>query len=233
MMLQRKLSFFLWTVVILWSRTLRVHLVNREVTDRFAAEGRNVIYAFWHDGVFLLPFTHRESDVMIMVSESRDGDVAARILHHFGFEVVRGSSKRRGFRALIGLITGMRQGRSVAITVDGPRGPRHKVKEGAVFLAGKMGSPIIPAATGAKSCWALEKTWDRFVIPAPFTEGVVLYGEPIIVSGTSSEEIASKRMELEGALHRLTREAAALAATPRQRNRPFKKKESSPAQGSW
>ena len=233
MMLQRILSFFFWTVIMLWSRTLRVHLVNMEVPDRFAAEGRNVIYAFWHDGVFLLPFTHRESDVMIMVSESRDGDIAARILHHFGFDVIRGSSKRRGFRALIGLITGMRQGRSVAITVDGPRGPRHVAKEGAVFLAGKMRSPIIPAATGAKRCWALEKTWDRFVVPAPFTEGVVLYGEPIIVSGTSSEEIASKRMELEGALHRLTREAAALAATPRQRNRPLKKKESSPAQSSW
>ena len=228
MMLQRKLSFFLWTVVILWSRTLRVHLVNREVTDRFAAEGRNVIYAFWHDGVFLLPFAHRKSGVMIMVSESRDGDIAARILRHFGFDVIRGSSKRRGFRALIGLITGMRQGRSVAITVDGPRGPRHVAKEGAVFLAGKMRSPIIPAATGAKRCWALEKTWDRFIVPAPFTEGVVLFGEPIKVNGTSKEEIESRRRELETTLRSLTQDAAEYAGSLRQGKRAVIKNESSP-----
>jgi lysophospholipid acyltransferase (LPLAT)-like uncharacterized protein len=165
---------------------------------------------------------------MIMVSESRDGDIAARTLRNFGFEVVRGSSKRKGCRALIGLITGMRQKRSVAITVDGPRGPRHEAKEGAVFLAGKMQAPIIPVATGVKRRRILERTWDRFIVPAPFTEGVILYGEPIIVNGISKEEIESRCRELETTLQRLTQDAAAYAESPRQGKRSAIKKEPSP-----
>jgi hypothetical protein len=228
MMFERTLSFFLWAVVSFWSRTLRIHEANRKVHDRFAGEGRTVIYAFWHDSVFLLPHTHRDSGIMIMVSESRDGDVAARTLRHFGFEMVRGSSKRKGCRALIGLITGMRQGRFVAIAVDGPRGPRHEAKEGAVFLAGKMQVPIVPVATGVKRCWTLEKTWDRFIVPAPFTEGVVLYGEPIIVNGTSNEEIESRRSELEANLQSLTHDAAEYALSLRRGKRAVIKNESSP-----
>src|SRR5512139_931592 len=135
MIYTRTLSFIAWAVTTLWSRTLKVQHVNREVPDRLAAEGRNVIYAFWHDSMFLLPYTHRNSGVVVMVSESRDGDIAAGTLRHFGFEVVRGSSKRKGNRALIALINSLRRGRSVAIAVDGPRGPRHEAKEGAVFAA--------------------------------------------------------------------------------------------------
>jgi lysophospholipid acyltransferase (LPLAT)-like uncharacterized protein len=153
---------------------------------------------------------------MIMVSESKDGEIATEILKHFGYEVVRGSSKRRGSRALINLCDGMRKGKSVAITVDGPRGPRHEAKEGAVFLAGKMQAPIIPVATGAKRFWTLERSWDKLVLPVPFTEGVVLYGQPIMVNGTSREETESKRRELEAALHRITREADARTVMPQE-----------------
>jgi lysophospholipid acyltransferase (LPLAT)-like uncharacterized protein len=210
----KTLSIIASAVGDLWSRSLSVSSVNTGIPDHFASQKKNVIYAFWHDSIFLLPSTHRNSGIMIMVSESKDGEIAAGILRHFGYEVVRGSSKRRGSRALRDLCDGMRAGKSVAITVDGPRGPRHEAKEGAVFLAGKLQAPIIPVATGAKRFWTLERSWDKLVLPVPFTEGVVLYGQPIMVNGTSREEIESKRRELEAALHWLTREATARTVAP-------------------
>jgi lysophospholipid acyltransferase (LPLAT)-like uncharacterized protein len=223
------LSFIAWVVVMLWSRSLKILRVNRDVHGRIAEEGRNVVYAFWHDSMFLLPYTHRNSGIVIAVSESRDGDLAARMLRHFGLEVIRGSTKRKGNRALIGLINNIRRGRSVAIAVDGPRGPRHEAKAGAVFLAGRLMVPVIPVVTRVKRCLILEKAWDKFIVPAPFTKGVILYGEPIMVSGTSSEEIEAKRRELGSSLCRLTQEAEALVAAPGHGKRSAIKNESSPA----
>jgi lysophospholipid acyltransferase (LPLAT)-like uncharacterized protein len=219
----KMLSFIFSAVVALWSRSLRISYVNRGILDHFTSKKKNVIYAFWHDSIFLLPYTHRNSGIMILVSESKDGEIATGMLRRFGYEVVRGSSKRRGTRALIELFDNMRKGKSVAITADGPRGPRYEAKEGAVFLAGKLQAPIIPVATGAKRFWTLERSWDKFVLPAPFTEGVVLYGEPIMVNGTSREEIETKRRELEAALIRLTREAAARMVVPQGVRSVFRK----------
>jgi lysophospholipid acyltransferase (LPLAT)-like uncharacterized protein len=208
----RVLAFILAAVISLWSRTFKVRFVNRETPERLTAEGQSVIYAFWHGSLFLLPSTHRKSGVVIMVSESRDGEVMAGLLKYFGFGVTRGSSKRKGDRGLLGLIRALRNGRSVAIAVDGPRGPLHKVKDGVVFLAGREQAPIIPVVTGAKRFRVLEGTWEKLVVPAPFTEGIVLYGDPIFVNGTTEEEIERKRRELEAVLNRLTREAAERAA---------------------
>src|SRR5512143_1350765 len=138
MIYAKGLSFAVWAMFSLWSRSLKVRIVNRDIPDRISAEGRNAIYAFWHGSLFLLPYTYRNSGNVIMVSESRDGEIMARTLKNFGFEVVRGSSKRKGHRALIALINSMRKGKSVATAVDGPRGPVHKVKKGVVFLAGRL-----------------------------------------------------------------------------------------------
>jgi lysophospholipid acyltransferase (LPLAT)-like uncharacterized protein len=221
------LSSLAWGILSLWSRSFTIRVVNSNLPDLFAAEKRTVIYAFWHSNLFLLPYVYRNSDIVIMVSESRDGEVVTGILKHFGLKVVRGSSKRKGTKGLIGLIRNLQKGRSVAMAVDGPRGPRHEVKEGAVFLAGKSGAPIIPVATGARRYWTLEKTWDKFVVPAPFTEGVIQFGEPITVSGTSAEEIESKRRELESTLEKLTSEAAEHAAASRKGERSVTRNERS------
>ena len=204
-------SYVLWAVVSLWSRSLKIRLVNGDIPEGLARKGQNTIYAFWHGSLFLLPHTHRNSGHVIMVSESRDGDIAAGTLRHFGFDVVRGSTKRKGFRALIGLIHILRNSRSVAIAVDGPRGPLHKVKQGSVFIAGRLQIPIVPVVTYAKHCLTLKKSWDKFLVPMPFTKGVVLYGKPLVVDGTAKEEIESKRRELEAILNRMSREAATLA----------------------
>lgn len=194
-------------VLSLWSRTIRVHFVNREVPESFRTEGKNFIYAFWHGRQFLLFHTHRNSGVVIPASESRDGEIQARILKRFGFEVVRGSSKRKGERALLGLVDALRHGKTIALAVDGPRGPLHEVKQGVTYLAGKLNKPIVPVIMGAKRFWLFTKIWDRYMLPRPFTECVIVYGEPLIVNGTAETELETKRQELADALNRIMEQA--------------------------
>jgi lysophospholipid acyltransferase (LPLAT)-like uncharacterized protein len=203
----RILSFVGWIVLSLWSRTLRIQFVKKAIPLRLASEGKNVIYAFWHGRQFMLFHSHRNSGVVIPASESRDGEIQAGILKRFGFDVVRGSSKRKGDRALLGLVSGLRKGKDLAIGVDGPRGPLYEAKQGVVYLAGKLDKPIVPVTTSARSFWILEKIWDRYLLPKPFTRGVVMYGDPIIVSGISEEELERKRKELETALNTLMAQA--------------------------
>lgn len=203
----RILSFIGWVLISLWSRTIRMQFVNKSVPDRLASEGKNFIYAFWHGRQFLLFHSHRHTGVVINASESRDGEIQAGILKRFGFNVVRGSSKRKGERALLGLVDGLRKGKNVAIAVDGPRGPIYEVKQGAAYLAGKLDKPIVPVITGASRCWILDKIWDKYLLPVPFTKGVVLYGEPIIVHGKTDDQLEAKCRELEEALNRLMSQA--------------------------
>jgi len=201
------LSLLGWTLLSLLSRTIRLEFVNKKVPDRFLSEGKNFIYAFWHGRQLLLFHSHRNSGVIIPASESRDGDIQAGILKRFGFDVVRGSSKRKGERALLGLVDGLRRGKRIALAVDGPRGPVYEVKQGVTYLSGKLDKPIVPVITSAKRYWILDKIWDKYLLPAPFTRGIVLYGEPLIVQGTSIEELESKRKELETRLNGLMAQA--------------------------
>ena len=186
-----------------------MHFVGKEISDRLTAEGNNVIYAFWHGRQFLLFHNYRNSGIIIPASESRDGEIQAGVLQHFGFDVVRGSSKRKGDRALLGLVDGLRKGKNIALAVDGPRGPIYEVKQGITYLAGKLNKPIIPVATSAKRFWILEKIWDKYMLPVPFTRGVIVYGEPIIVQGIQEQELESKRRELTDALNRVMNRADA------------------------
>src|SRR5512144_2326688 len=160
-MFRAKILSFIGSIVLsLWSRTVRLRMVNREVPKALSAEGKNFIYAFWHGRQFLLFHSHRNTGIVIPASESRDGEIQAQILKRFGYGVVRGSSKRKGDRALLGLVDGLRKGKSIALAVDGPRGPLHEVKQGVAYLAGKLHKPIIPVSTGAQRHWILGKIWD-------------------------------------------------------------------------
>jgi lysophospholipid acyltransferase (LPLAT)-like uncharacterized protein len=207
-MLRARISSLIgWLLIDLWSRTLRIRFIRREVPSGLHEAGQNVIYAFWHGRQFLLFHTHRNSHAVIPASESRDGEIQARILSRFGFDVVRGSSKRKGDRALLGLVDALRRGKDVALAVDGPRGPRYEVKQGVTYLAGKLGKPIIPVASGARKGWVLDRIWDKYLLPRPWTECVVVYGQPIMVEGISPEELERKREELTEAINQAMDEA--------------------------
>jgi lysophospholipid acyltransferase (LPLAT)-like uncharacterized protein len=198
----RVLSFIAWALMFLWSSTVRIRFVDRSIPEGLHAAGKNIIYAFWHGRQFLLFYSYRNTGVVIPASESRDGEIQAGIIGRFGLGVVRGSSKRKGAQALLGLVDALRSGKDIAIAVDGPRGPVYEVKQGITYVAGKLGVPIVPLCVSAKRAWVLEKIWDKYLLPVPFTECVVLYGEPIIVNGTSEDELENKRRELTDALNR-------------------------------
>ena len=156
MLRARILSFIGWLLITLWSKTLRIRFVGQEIPRGLIASGKNIIYAFWHGRQFLLFYTHRDSNIIIPASQSRDGEIQAGIIARFGFGVVRGSSKRKGERALLGLVDALRNDKSVALAVDGPRGPIYEAKQGVTYLAGKLDKPIVPAVVSARRSWVLE-----------------------------------------------------------------------------
>jgi lysophospholipid acyltransferase (LPLAT)-like uncharacterized protein len=197
------LSFIGWAMMSLWSSTVRIRFVDRDIPEGLRAQGRNIIYAFWHGRQFLLFYAYRNTGIVIPASESRDGEIQAGIIGRFGLGVVRGSSKRKGAQALLGLVDALRSGKDIAIAVDGPRGPVYEVKQGITYIAGKLSIPIVPLSVAAKRAWVLKKIWDKYLLPVPFTECVILYGEPITVNGTSEEELENKRRELTDALNRI------------------------------
>jgi lysophospholipid acyltransferase (LPLAT)-like uncharacterized protein len=209
----RILSFIGSILLSVWSRTLRIQFVHKEIPERLTSEGKNFIYAFWHGRQFMLFHSHRNSGIVIPASESRDGEIQAGILKWFGFDVVRGSSKRKGDRALLGLVDRLRKGKDLALAVDGPRGPIYEAKQGVTYMAGKLDKQIVPVSTSVKSYWILDKIWDKYMLPKPFTSGIVLYGEPIIVNGIGAEELEKKRKELEAALNSLMAQADDYFAT--------------------
>ena len=135
-----------------------------------------------------------------MVSASRDGGVVARILEHFGIQPVRGSTSRRGPQALRELVTAAEEGYDLSITPDGPRGPRYEVQEGVIALAQLTGLPIVPVSYSLG--WKYRpKSWDRFLVPIPFSRCHVCVGKPLRVTRQATEEEREAlRLELENRL---------------------------------
>ena len=138
------------------------------------------IYAFWHSHQLSAVWHFRRVAAGILISASKDGEYIARIARSVGFVPLRGSSSRLGAPGLKALIELARSGRTVAITPDGPRGPRYSIGPGVLVVAQKSGYPIVPFAIGLSSFWELP-SWDRFRIPKPFSRGYACWGEPLSV----------------------------------------------------
>lgn len=179
-----------------------------------------VIYALWHGRMYCLFKAVPLEQVAILVSPSNDGEFITRIAQRIGFKYfVRGSHKRGGTQAILGLKRELQENRhSVCFTVDGPRGPRYQVKPGIVRLAGQTGAAIIPL--GSATHWLLKKfdrSWDHFHAPLPFTKMQLVYGEPIQVPPEpSDEEVAHAVQRLEAELMRINLEADAACGFKKQ-----------------
>jgi hypothetical protein len=165
--------------------------------------GTSVIYVFWHGRLFFLPATFRGWNAVIMVDESWAGEILGRILMKFGFGIVRGSSTRKGVSALLAMRdTIVRDGMSGAFAGDGPKGPRHRVKKGIAYLACRLQCPVVPLTASSSSAWVLRKTWDRFLIPKPFSRCTVRFGRPIHVTSVEAgrNHIEEILLEMTGTL---------------------------------
>ncbi|MBT3628532.1 MAG: lysophospholipid acyltransferase family protein [Rhodospirillaceae bacterium] len=181
---------------------------GREPALQLTSKGEPYIAAFWHGRLLMAPTGwDRRAPLSVMISQHRDGEMIARTVHHFGVTTVRGSTTRGGSKALRKMLKTIKSGHNVAITPDGPRGPRMRAQAGIVLLARLSGAPIVPA-TYAVSRRKLASSWDRFVIALPFSRGVYLWGAPIYVDRDADEEALERaRLELEDSLNALTEEA--------------------------
>ena len=162
-------------------RTLRVERTGHQHVMTLKQGGSPVIFVFWHGRLLPLIHVHRHDGIVVLVSEHRDGEYLAHLLHHFGFGTVRGSSTRGGVRGLKGLIRSARNGLDLAITPDGPQGPNRELKLGALAAARMTGLPLVPVGVGVTAAWRA-RSWDGLLVPKPFSTVRVAYGRPHFVA---------------------------------------------------
>ena len=186
--------------------TIRLRLDDRCGLLKNAVR-RPVILCFWHNRIlgitlsFLRRYPKRERPgVTVLTSPSRDGEILARVVGALGMGSVRGSSSRRGSRALLELVRIIRNGGDMAITPDGPRGPRYSLGPGVILLAQTTGAAILPTHASFSRCLRM-KTWDGFIIPLPFSTISVRIDEQMIIPQNLSEsEFEQARKNLEDIL---------------------------------
>ncbi len=184
--------------------TVRFRVEGWEHWEEATRGGAPPIYTAWHDSIFLSTYFWRGRRIVVMTSQSFDGEYIARFIQRMGFGAVRGSSTRGGVGALVELTRLVRKGCPAGFSIDGPRGPRHVAKMGAVLLAKKTGQPVLPFGVNAERFWSL-KSWDRMQIPKPFSRVRVRFAPPIHVPADADEAtLARAREELQRALERVS-----------------------------
>jgi Kdo2-lipid IVA 3' secondary acyltransferase len=181
----------------IWARTLRFEIEDRADVVNTPPNER-YIGALWHNRLLLFPFVLKrylpQRQGAALISTSRDGAILADLVERFGYEVVRGSSSRKGASAMRQLADVIASGRDVVITPDGPRGPAYELGQGIVFLAQQTGAAVVPVNMEYSSCWRL-RSWDRFILPKPFAKVRVIFGKPHWVAQTSTEEEFERERE--------------------------------------
>jgi len=209
--------FVVALVRLMW-RTYRFEVRGDGELRELAADGRPMVLAFWHEDLFMMPwYLSRLTDlgvgVTYLVSPSMDGEYAVRLLTVIGGRTVRGSATRSGTKAIRGLYRVIVTHRgSPVVTADGPKGPRHRCKKGAVVLGQLTGAKIVPLAARPWRAFRL-RTWDRLPVPLPFTRVAIEVGRPMAVAKTAGEEeveLARRRLETE--INELARRATARSA---------------------
>ena len=199
-------------LVALHRATLRVERLHFDRYLGLKARGVPILFALWHGRMFLSIQAHRGEGIVTMASQSKDGEIIARWLESNGYVVVRGSTTRGGGEALRRMVRGVRSGTNAALTVDGPKGPPRVVQPGVVQLARLTGAWVLPITSSSAKPRFLA-SWDRYLVPRPFSRGFVAYGEPFPIPPEMSDEAARERIS--SALDQATAEAdAAAGVTP-------------------
>jgi lysophospholipid acyltransferase (LPLAT)-like uncharacterized protein len=189
-------------IIDVLGRTFRWKVEGTEHYDAVIASGRQPILAFWHGRILASLYYFRHRRIVVITSQNFDGEWIARIITRFGYGTARGSTSRGGARALVQMRRDLADGKPVAFTVDGPRGPARIAQAGAAWLAGATGQPIVPFHIEADRAWTM-KSWDRAQIPKAFSTLAVAIGEPIEVSGTDADTTEEARTKVERALESL------------------------------
>ena len=203
---QKLIGFLFYSITSLISRSIRwEYLVQNEKSNIFNSN-KEYIFCCWHNKLFLGPhLLPRNRVINALQSSHSDGMVTSLAFKYLGMNVILGSSKKGGMQAFRKMVKCIKSGESVAITPDGPKGPKEKVKEGIIKLAQITETSIIPLVWTTNK-FKLINSWDNFVLPYPFSKGVYSFGKPIYVKKQINEyELETARQSLENEIKRLTK----------------------------
>jgi lysophospholipid acyltransferase (LPLAT)-like uncharacterized protein len=184
--------------------TIRIEEIHPERERELKGRGVPFVYTLWHGRMVLPILAHLHEGIVTMASRSKDGEIIARWLLRNGYIPARGSTRKGGAAALQEMIELVRAGHAAALTIDGPKGPPRVVQPGVVRLARETGAWILPFTGSSTRPWFL-KSWDRYLVPKPFSRNVVVYGEPFAVPPEMTDAEAMARIA--GAVDAITREA--------------------------
>ncbi len=189
--LQRLKYQFLIKLVVyilkLTGGTSRVKIEQAEQAKEIFKQYQTVIVVLWHEDIYFSIFLLQHLNLTSLSSRSKDGDAICEVTRHFGMKAIRGSTTRGGIGALKQSIQTLNQGNSVVVTPDGPKGPAHQIKTGALFLAKKTGLPIMPFHYEGSQVWRAS-SWDRQKIPLPFGKIFGRFGEPLFIPASCSDQ---------------------------------------------
>jgi lysophospholipid acyltransferase (LPLAT)-like uncharacterized protein len=169
--------------------TWRIRIIDAGPIDRLRHDGQPVALLLWHGQILPLLYAMRFQSIACLVSTHRDGEIVAQIAERLGCKLVRGSSSRGADRALLGLVRTLKDGFTVAVTPDGPRGPYRSFAPGALVAAHRAGAPVVAFGVHATRAWYL-KSWDRFMIPKPFARLTIVFDDAIQVPAESTRQAA-------------------------------------------
>ena len=188
----------------LFIRLLHATLRVRHVRAHYIDDSPRYIVAFWHECILLSLHSRWRKPTTAIISRSKDGEIVARVLEMYGAETARGSSTRGGEVAIREVLRDVRAGKNIAVTPDGPKGPRRVVKEGVVYIAQVSAFPVVPFYFTAKKKKRL-RSWDGQIVPTPFSQALYLYGPPIDVPRDG--DVEEWRTTIETAMNDLADEA--------------------------
>jgi lysophospholipid acyltransferase (LPLAT)-like uncharacterized protein len=201
--------WILGPLLALLRRSLRVEYVGDADLRARWARGERAVLAFWHNRLLVLPVIGADAPMCIMVSQHRDGELATHLLGTWGVTTVRGSASRGAVGGFLRLVDAFRRGNNMAVLPDGPRGPRYVVKPGVIHLAKAVDAPIYPLAYATARAWRL-KSWDRLIVPKPFSRIRIAVGQPLPVPPDAGpDQLAALRAELEERLVALSQSVEA------------------------
>jgi len=217
----RRLYYFIGLPILrglvrLLTMTYRIeHVIGKENIDSFIAENTVCAPCYWHQhhivgSTLIRSWVRRGFKACFLVSGSVDGEVPARIARAWGAEVIRGSANQSGTLALRDMQSMMKKGFSIVTTADGPRGPKHEFKVGAILMARVAGVPLIPIGCATDRAWYLNR-WDDFMVPKPFARIAVAIGEPYALPpGTPLNELETHRLLVQEAVMSLMADCESL-----------------------
>ena len=201
-----QIPVFAWAVywfVRLLGPTLRVEVVGVHNAVQIRSGGEPGIGVFWHQCILSAAWIWRNRGVVVLNTVNFDGQWTRRVIERLGFGTAQGSSTRGGVEGIAAMAQALEAGRNVALTIDGPRGPRYVAKPGAVILARRTGRPVSCFHIGVQYGFTLEKAWDHFQIPFPFSSVVMFCAPPIRVpADADSDVMKAKQDEVQEALER-------------------------------